>query len=229
MSSNEQEIKRKSELKIEIEAMERRLTSSASITLRDGPYANSEMHRSDKVKIVKLLEEYNALVNVFYEETIVMDKQLSFSDSRYVLKYNPQKNRWDLYEGTVYMTSDVVFTDDENAVATHRTITSDQHGEGVNHVYIIKCKVSPDPIVERAKAIPCTKVEEGLGMVTPPNRDYMESLGFVFDKLYHTWRRPTPEEYEQKQKADPNYIPAKGKEVKKKGVSFSSFLGRGNR
>ncbi len=209
-------------LQKEIEYLNSKVNNPTAYSLKDGPYVNSEMHREDKVKLSKLLERYRALVNVYDEGVIVMDKYLYFSDGRYVLKYVPQKNRWDLYDGTLYMTSDVVFTDDgETAVATHKTQNSDMYGEIVSHVFTIKCKVSPDPIVNRAKPIPCTIIDVGLGLAAQ-DAGYWEKYGFVKDANDGRLRQPTTAEYDAVLKTKQV---AKKETPKKKGFGLGSFLG----
>lgn len=230
--TNEQVKVLKAELKKQIEQLTSKTGNPTSYRLANKePYSNSSELVADQERLKQSVAEYYSLIECFDVATLTLKKSLSFTDGRFTLRYNPQKNMWNFYDGSEYKSSDVRFSDDGETCTVYVPVrNSDTNGELVNYIYTLKTASAPDPIVEKAKAEPaCNKIDEGLGAVAQPTNSYMESLGFVFDKTYHKWRKPTPLEYEEKQKADPNYQPAKKPEEKKKGFGFSSFLGKGSK
>lgn len=138
---------KRAELKEHIQLLDSKISNPQSIRLNDGqPYANSPEYEADQKKLKHLVEEYQSLPNVSVDEgTLILDKHLSFSNGRYNLVYNPKNNSWNFYDGTVYLSSDITFTDEETAVATHTTVNSDNFGEPVDHKYTFKCKGKPRP------------------------------------------------------------------------------------
>ena len=43
----------------------------------------------------------------------------------------------------------------------------------------LKCKATPDPIVEKAQPIPCDKITEGVATLRQDNDEYMKNVGLV--------------------------------------------------
>lgn len=168
MNNDEAKAKRL-ELKKEIEQLNSKIGNPTAYTLADHqPYNDSPMHALDKVKVGKLLEEYRALPNVqFKEDAITVKKYLSYSNGRYTLKYVAEKDRWDMYDGTQYMTSNVKFLDENMIEVTNTTISSDNYGEPVDHIYTLKVAPSVDSTIENSKPLPSkqpTKEEPKTGI-----------------------------------------------------------------
>jgi len=225
-----QSIDKRAELKAKISALNEKLCNPSVYRIdKDTPYSYSSQMEADRIKLNDLLKEYRTIANVQVSEgTIELKKHLSFRNDLYELRYVPEKDAWHFYRGSIFLTDKVTFPDDETALVTHTTVSSDNYSEPVDHIYTLKCKSSPDAIVTKAKPVPCTIVDAGIA-VMKQNDDYWKSLGFIKDKETGALRRQTPLEYEAKQKADPNYQAPKTKAVQKKGIKFSSFLGRKNK
>lgn len=86
-------------------------------------------------------------------------------------------------------------------------------------------RASPDPIVERSQTTPCGKVAEGLS--TQKQDDiYWQKLGFVKDANTGIMRKMNTDEYDKVLKEKQVKKP---EQAKKKGLSFTSFLGKGKR
>ena len=102
---------------------------------------------------------------------------------------------------------------------------SSQQGELEDYVYTFKTASTPDAIVEKAQPVRCSKIIEGVAAVPSTDREYMLKMNYIWDEQYKRYRKRSPLEYEQIQRASPDYQPAKSKETKK-GIKFSSFLGR---
>jgi hypothetical protein len=100
------------------------------------------------------------------------------------------------------------------------TVTSDNYGEPVDHVYTLKCKATPDPIVEKAQPIPCGKIAEGLSTLSQ-DEIYWKKPGFVKDAQTGALRKMNTEEYDkilkQQQKRT---VPVK----KNSRINFGRFL-----
>jgi hypothetical protein len=86
----------------------------------------------------------------------------------------------------------------------------------------LKCQSSPDPILIKAKPIPCSKIIEGVAAQPSTDKEYMAKMGYVWDEQYKRYRKQTPDEFCSTLKSV-----KKQPEQKKKGLSFSSFLGKG--
>lgn len=226
--TNDQIKEKKSELKKQIEQLNDKTSNPESYrTSEHGPYVNTPKHEADKEKLSQLLIEYGKLIVSRDVGSATLKKSLSFTNGMYTLKYTPEKNRWDFYIGQEYKTSDVRFSEDGEEAKVHvPTCNSDTHAELEDYVYSFRTASSPDLIVEKAQAIPCSKVIEGLSAQPCTDKEYMAKMGYFWDETYKKYRKQIPEEYEQKQKADPKYQAPKKKEEKKRGLLFSSFLSK---
>ncbi len=229
MSSNlsNDEIKsKKLSLKKEIEQLSSKTDNPSSIRLKNGePYVHSQEYQADLIKIERLVKEFNSLIESFDVASATLKKSLSFSDGRYTIKFDPQRNKWNFFDGSEYKSSDVRFSENgEEAKVYVQVCNSDTHGERVNYIYTFKTASTPDPVVEKAAPIPCDKITEGVATLRQDNDAYMKSLGFVFDTTYKRYRRPSPEEYCATLKSA-----KKEPEKKKSGFGLGSFLGKGNK
>ena len=101
----------------------------------------------------------------FREEAISVKKYLSYSNGRYILKYVAEKDRWSTNHGSQYMSSKVKFLDEDNVEVTVTTVSSDNYGEPVYHIYSLKVVPSVDPIIQKA-ARPY-RIFPTAGFVTP--------------------------------------------------------------
>jgi hypothetical protein len=222
MSKNQISDKRK-ELKEKITALNDKLSNPSSYRVGlHQPYINSQAETEDREKLNGLIKEYQNLPNPsIVEAELVMKKSISFTNGRYVLKYNPDKDSWQFYDGTVYLTSNIKFSEDgETDEAINTTVSSDNFGEPVDRIYRMKVKSSTDPIVEKAQPIPCSKIIEGVAAIPNTEKDYMLKMGYVWDETYKKYRKPTPDEY-----CATLHSIKKVPEKNKRGLSFSSFLG----
>lgn len=198
MNNDEVKVKRL-EIRKEIEQLSSKIGNPTAYTLADHqPYSDSPLFALDKEKFKQKLEEYRALPNVRVEEGQVTPKKcLSFSNDRYTLKYIPSKDEWQFYDGSIYMTNNVNFSEDgESAEAIHTTVNSDNYGEPVDHIYRMKCASVPDKIVERAEPIPCSKVAEGLATLKQDD-DYWKRMGLVKDANTGRMRKMNTDEYDK--------------------------------
>ena len=80
------------------------------------------------------------------------------------------------------------------------TCNSDTHGELEDYVYTFRTSSNPRPHCLVSKAIPCSKVIEGIASIPSNDKEYMRKLGYVWDETYKKYRHQTPLEYEEKQK-----------------------------
>ena len=221
---NNDEIKtKKAELKKQIEQLSDKTEHPSSFRTKDKePYVSSPEFEVDKEKLKQKVKEFNSLIESFDVASATLKKTLLFSDGMYTLKYSPQKDRWDMYIGEEYKSSDVRFSDDgETAKVYVLTRSSDTYGQLANYVYTFKTPSTPDSIVEKAKPIPCSKIIEGLAAQPTTDEEYYKKMGLVLDPVYKRWRKPTPDEYCATLKS------VKKPEAKtKKGISFGKFLGK---
>lgn len=200
---NEQIKARKEALRKEIERLKDKISNPSAFRTADGqPYVLSPMFEEDKKKFEEIVAEYNSLVESFDVATLTMKRIIHLADGRFTLKYRPEFNRWDFYDGNQYKGSNVEFLDEDNAKITIPTQNSDTHGETVNYVYTIKIAPTINATVAKlAQPKPCTKVEEGLAMMQNPDDALMESMGYVKDPIAENkWRKQTPLEYDEKLK-----------------------------
>lgn len=200
MDNNEIKI-RKKELREEIQRLSEKIGNPTAYNLGNyHPYVNSPMFEEDKKKLEEDVTEYNLLVESFDVATLRMQKIIQLADGRFTLKYRPEYDRWDFYEGNEYMGSKVEFIDNDNIKVTIPTQNSDTHGEIVNYIYTIKIVPTVNATVAKlAEPKPCSKLEEGTATL---NQDeaYFAKLGLVKDKTYNTYRRISPFEYDEQLK-----------------------------
>lgn len=214
---------KRADLKAQITTLNDKLSNPTSYRIGlHQPYINSQAETDDRKKLNELIKKYQSLPNPsIVEAELVMKKSLSFTNGRYVLKYIPENDGWQFYDGSVYLTSNVKFSEDgETAEAINTTVSSDNYGEPVDRIYRMKVKSSLDPIVEKAQATPCSKIIEGIAAVPSTDRDYMKKMGYIWDETYKTYRKQTPDEFCATIKQ------VKKQPEKKKGPIFSKFLKR---
>jgi hypothetical protein len=148
--TNEQVIAKKTELSKQIQQIEKVLNSS-NYRAKDGcGFSQAEINEM-KAKSAKLLAEYRALPNIQFNEGVIpVNKMVIFSNGRFILKYVAEAKRWDFYDGTQYMTSNVTFLDENTVKIIQTTINSDNYGEPVDHVFILKVGTPNDPVIQKA-------------------------------------------------------------------------------
>lgn len=200
--SEEQRMARRKTLAKEIEELNTKVGNPSDYFTSDKqPYRNSPEYLKDQELLKGKLCEYHTLTPKIVGPHLRMKSNLSFTDGRYILKYNYKVGKWDLYDGTDFLTRDVVF----NAEGTEATMTvpvqnSTTHGETWHYIYSMKVLPNEDPILKKRVEPRCTIADEGEAMVKRPDNSFMSSMGYVVDANTGTWRRQTPLEYEAKTK-----------------------------
>ncbi len=214
---NEQVKKRKFEIKARLQELETKIGNPTAYKT-----ANKEPLVGNLQPLIEernnLLAEYNQLPNESYEAaTLRMKKTVFLSDGQYTLKYIPEKNRWDFYNGNEYKCSNVTFLDDDNAKVSVTVCNSDTHGELIDYIYTIKVAPTVDLIVKKTKPVqPCSKIDEGLAAIPSKDDAYLKSMGLVKDANTGALRKQTPEEYDQQLKKQQK----KAEQPKKKGFKI---------
>ena len=162
--TNDQVRAKKVELAKQIAEIEKVMNSS-NYRNKDGcGFTKAEIDEM-KAKKAKLLTEYKALPNIQCSEGVIsVNKFVTFTNDRYVLKYYAPKKRWDFYDGSQFLSSDVTFLDENTVKIVHTTVNSDNYGEPVDHIYILKVGAPKDSVIMKA-VVPHTIFPKGY--VTP--------------------------------------------------------------
>ena len=226
--TNDQIRERKAVLRREIEQLTSKIGNPDAYTTKEGqPFRISKDFAIAQEELRTKVDEYNTLIESFVVANLRLNKVITFTDGNYVIKYVPEKGRFDFYAGSEYIKGTVKFSEDlTEATVTCPTVNSDTKGETVNYIYKIRINEPKDIVVKKIQPKPCSMVEEGLGMVTKPDSSFMTSMGYVVDEASGQWRLQTPLELEAKQKADPKYIGPKAKPESKKSGFGGLFKGK---
>jgi hypothetical protein len=199
--TNEQIKERKQVLRKEIEQLTSKLGSPDSYTTKEGqPFRISKEFAIAQEELRKKVDEYNTLIESFVVANLRLNKVITFTDNNYVIKYVPEKNRYDFYAGSEYIKGTVKFSEDlTEATVTCPTVNSDSHGELVNYIYNVKILEVKDIVVKRVQPKPCSLIDEGMATVGQDDA-YWARMGFVKDAATGEMRRQTPLEMEAKTK-----------------------------
>jgi hypothetical protein len=200
--TNEQKIARKASLKKEIEALDQKIGQAHSYRTAQGqPMVGSPELKEAKEQLTAKVSEYNSIIIEIEASTLTMKNNLSFSDTRYVLKYSYAKGgQWQFFDGSDFLSSMVTFNEEGTQARILVPIrNSDTHGELYHYVYTVNITDPKDSVLKinnNPKDRPCGLAEAGLA-VMKQNDDggFMKQCGYVRDAVTKQWRRPTPDEY----------------------------------